>query len=64
MRLFVMALICSYLAYNFAVAETFTTREMHKRLISGQNFVGLILTNIFYAPAWFLKVIQYRFGRF
>lgn len=63
MRLFVMALVCSYIAYNFAVAETFSAWQMCKRLIVGQNFVGMVLTNIFYAPAWMLKAIQYRFRR-
>lgn len=35
-----------------------TTKEMQTKFVDGQNVVGKIATNIFYAPAWFLKLLK------
>ena len=39
--------------------EGLATKEMANKFIKGQNVVGRIATNIFYAPAWLLKGIKY-----
>lgn len=35
-----------------------TTKEMQTKFVDGQNVVGIIATNIFYAPAWILKFLK------
>ncbi len=58
MRLFVMAMICFYLALNIATALTYKTHEMVNMLVKRNYGIAIILTNIFYAPAWIIKATQ------
>ena len=44
--------------FNCIVSEAMTTKEMQTKFVDGQNVVGKIATNIFYAPAWFLKLLK------
>ena len=63
MNLFLIALVCAYIALNFAVAEIYSAQDMKQRFIIGQNIVGVFLTNIFYLPAWILQLIEYLYRR-
>ncbi len=47
-----------YLGFNFVTAKTHSAKEMKAKFITGQCVVGAILTNIFYIPAWALKLIR------
>lgn len=58
MKIFIIALICLYLAFNFATSKMFTAKEMKTRFIDGQCVVGKIAANIFYSVAWLLKGIE------
>lgn len=49
----------SYVVFNYIVSKQMTAKEMADRFIAGQNIVGRITTNIFYAPAWLLKAIKF-----
>lgn len=42
------------------VYETYSKsgEEMYAELVNGQCVVGLVAANIFYAPAWILKVVK------
>lgn len=48
----------AYLIIQAYVAKTMSTREMYRGFIKGQCVVGMIFANIFYAPAWALKVLR------
>lgn len=54
----VIALIL-YFAFNLVTAKMWSAKDMKRDFIDGQCFVGKVLANIFYAPAWFLKGIKY-----
>ena len=48
-----------YIVYNLITAKLLSAKEMKNDFIDGQCTVGMILTNIFYAPAWILKGIRF-----
>lgn len=47
-----------WLAINCITAKVMDAKEMQAKFLDGQNIVGKIATNIFYAPAWLLKFIK------
>lgn len=59
MNILVISLIGLYVAFNFVISNVFSIREMKHRFIDGQCVVGKIATNIFYSPAWLLKVLKF-----
>lgn len=58
MNIIVFLIILLWLAFNCIVSKAMTTKEMQTKFVDGQNVVGKIATNIFYAPAWFLKLLK------
>lgn len=57
--LLIITLICAYISLNLVIANVLTKDEMIRRFITGQNIVGMLVSNIFYSPAWLLKLIRY-----
>ena len=55
MNILIIVVLCAYLAFNVLVAKWMSAAEMQRRFVDGQNVVGKIATNIFYAFAWLLK---------
>ena len=51
-------LATAYIIFNFVVSSKLGVKDMKMKFIDGQNVVGKIATNIFYAPAWLLKVVK------
>lgn len=51
-------LAAAYIIFNFVVSSKLGVKDMKMKFIDGQNVVGKIATNIFYAPAWLLKVVK------
>ncbi len=49
----------AYIGVNLYTAGSLTAREMRRRFIDGQCFVGMVFANAFYAPAWFLKGLRF-----
>lgn len=47
-----------YIIFNFITAELLNAKEMKRKFVDGQCAVGIVFTNIFYAPAWLLKAIR------
>lgn len=47
-----------YLAVNVVMAKNASASEMRMGLIDRQNTVGMICSNLFYAPAWLLKCVR------
>lgn len=43
---------------NLYVAVTETAEEMREDYVKNQCLIGKVCTNIFYAPAWVLKVLK------
>ena len=43
---------------NLYVAVTETAEEMREDFVENQCLVGKVCANIFYAPAWVLKVLK------
>lgn len=58
MNIIVLLIIFLWLAFNCIVSKAMTTKEMQTKFVDGQNVVGIIATNIFYAPAWILKFLK------
>ena len=52
-------LAAAYLIFNCIVSNRMDTKAMTAKFITGQNVVGKIATNIFYAPAWVLKGLKF-----
>lgn len=50
--------IVLYVGFNLFTAKTHTAKEMRNEFISGQCLVGVVCANIFYAPAWVLKLLR------
>lgn len=50
--------VIAYIAFNLIVAKTHSVKEMKSEFVMNQCVVGMVCANIFYAPAWFLKVIR------
>ena len=59
MTLLIITLICAYISLNLVIANVLTKDEMIRRFITGQNIVGMLVSNIFYSPAWLLTLIRY-----
>lgn len=55
--LLIVALVI-YAAFNLYAAKVFSVRQMKENFVDGQCAVGRVFVNIFYAPAWVLKVIR------
>ena len=47
-----------WLLSNVYVAYIMSASEMHNELVKEQCFVGRVFANIFYLPAWMLKLIK------
>lgn len=47
-----------YIGINLVVAKMYSAKEMKGSFITGQCVAGRIFTNIFYAPAWVLKLLR------
>lgn len=58
-KIIIIVIAAAYLVFNCIVSKRLAAKEMAGRFITGQNVVGRIATNIFYAPAWLLKGIKY-----
>lgn len=58
-KIFEIAIICVYLAFNFITAKVMSASRMRKEFIDGQCLIGKICANIFYAPAWMLKGLRF-----
>ena len=43
---------------NGYVAHTMSAAEMRDEFVTGQCTVGRIFANVFYSPAWLLKVVK------
>lgn len=50
--------VVAYAVFNIIVAYTHSAREMREEFIEGQCVAGMIFANLFYAPAWVLKIIR------
>ena len=61
LKVLLALIIIAYAAIQFLVAHWLSTQEMRGRFVRGQNLVGAIFANVFYAPAWILKGIRYVF---
>lgn len=61
LKILLALIIIAYAVIQFLVVHWLSTQEMRKRFVRGQNLVGAIFTNVFYAPAWILKGIRYAF---
>lgn len=64
MKLLVIAVICAYIAFNMVIASVYSKDDMTQKFITGQNVVGMIASNIFYAPAWLLKLVRFVVVKF
>ena len=53
-----MITIVLYVGFNLVTAKTHSAKEMKAEFITGQCAVGVVLANLFYAPAWALKFIR------
>lgn len=53
-----MAILVIYVMVNLITAHRWSAREMKHVFIDGQCLVGIVLTNLFYAPAWSMKFIR------
>lgn len=58
MKIAIIAIACLYTAINLVVSRTMSAKEMRKKYVDGQCTIGKIATNIFYLPAWLLKVVK------
>lgn len=47
-----------YVLFNLVMSKMYSAKEMRSMLITGQNAVGMVFSNIFYAPAWLLKGLR------
>lgn len=59
MSILIIGIFCVYLAFNCVISKMMSVKEMKSRFIIGQNVVGMIASNIFYAPAWLLKGLKF-----
>ena len=50
--------LIAYVLVNLVMSKLHSAREMKDMLITGQNLVGMVFSNLFYAPAWFLKGLR------
>jgi hypothetical protein len=59
MKIFIIVIICLYVAFDVVTAKMMSAKEMKEHFIDNQCIVGKIAANIFYAPAWFLKGLKF-----
>ena len=59
MNILIIVVLCAHIAFNILVAKFMSVAEMQRRFVDGQNVVGKIATNIFYAFAWLLKGLKF-----
>lgn len=59
MNIFIIAIICLYIAFNIVTSKMLTAKEMKSRFIDGQCIVGKIAANAFYGIAWLLKGLRF-----
>ena len=55
--LWIIALII-YAAFNLYVSKVYSMRQMKEIFVDDQCVVGKVFANLFYAPAWILKVFR------
>lgn len=55
--LFILTMVI-YIVFNLIVAYTHSVKEMCDDFIKGQCIAGMIFANLFYAPAWVLKLLR------
>ena len=58
LRIFIIILAVAYLVFNLITAKKYNAKEMRDEFIVGQCTVGAIFANLFYAPAWALKLLK------
>ena len=58
-KIIIITVATAYIVFNFVVSKRMAAKEMAGKFIEGQNVVGRIATNIFYAPAWLLKGLKF-----
>ena len=58
MMLILGIVLGAWLFSNLYVAVKMTAKEMVDAFILNQGIVGMMCANIFYAPAWLLKVMK------
>lgn len=58
MKIFIIVVVCVYLAFNIVTSKMMSGKEMKEHFIDNQCVVGKIAANIFYSPAWFMKVFK------
>lgn len=58
MNAFAVFLLIVYVIVNLVMSKLYSAKEMKAMLITGQNLVGMIFSNVFYAPAWLLKGLR------
>ena len=58
MNAFSIFLLIVYVIVNLVMSKLYSAKEMKAMLITGQNLVGMIFSNVFYAPAWLLKGLR------
>ncbi|MBR5014350.1 MAG: hypothetical protein IKY16_07080 [Bacteroidales bacterium] len=51
--------IVLYIGINIFTSKICSAKEMREDLIDGQCAVGMICANVFYAPAWALKLLKH-----
>lgn len=51
-------LVFTYILINIITAKRQSAKQMYRDFVKGQCLVGKICANVFYAPAWFLKVVR------
>lgn len=59
LNIIIGTLAAAYITFNFVVSNRMDIKAMTAKFITGQNVVGKIATNIFYAPAWVLKGLKF-----
>ncbi len=57
-KLCIIAALIFYGVCNLVMAYKLDAAGMYNELIVGQCTVGMISANLFYAPAWVLKVLR------
>lgn len=53
-----IAVIIFYVGCNLVVAKTRSIKEMRDEFVVGQCTVGMVFANLFYTPAWLLKLMR------
>ena len=58
-KILVTLVIVLYAGINIFTSKICSAEEMREDLIDGQCAVGMICANVFYAPAWALKLLKH-----